>query len=447
MESGLKLRDVHGLPLSGAGADGLDHYERARASLRCFVGDPIAAADAAIAADPGFVMAHVLKGYVYGLSTEAAAMPVTKACAEAAAALPANRREKAHVAALSLLAEGHWHRAGQVLEDITIEHPEDALALQIGHQVDFFTGNSRMLRDRIARALPAWDSSMPAYHALLGMHAFGLEEMGEYDRAERAGKSAVEMEPRDGWAQHAVAHVMEMQCRHEEGIDWMRADTDAWTKDSFLQIHNWWHLALFHFDLGQVGEVLALYDGPISGLSGDVALNLVDESSLLWRLHLTGADCGDRWQALADSWEKQTGQLSFAFNDAHAMMAFVGAGRHAAAENLLEAQLHALASAGDNAGFTRDVGQPVAQAIFAFGQDDYAETIRLLRPIRHIAHRFGGSHAQRDAIDLTLVEAAIRSGDAALAQALTAERLHARPDSPLSKLFVSRAGNLDAAAH
>ncbi|MBO6718862.1 MAG: tetratricopeptide repeat protein [Rhizobiaceae bacterium] len=438
----MQLRDRQGLPLTGASAASLDHYEAALHSLRCFIGDPLGAADAAIAADPGFVMAHVFKGYLNGLSTEASAIPVAQACAEAAAALPATDRERAHVAALAHLANGRWHQAGQALEDISIEYPQDALALQAGHQIDFFTGNARMLRDRVARALPAWDQAMPGYHAVLGMHAFGLEETGEYALAERTGKRAVEMEPRDGWAQHAVAHVMEMQCRHEEGIAWMRADTDAWTRDSFLQIHNWWHLALFHFDLGQVDEVLALYDGPISGLSGDIALNLVDESSLLWRLHLTGADCGNRWGPLADLWEKKAGASAYAFNDAHAMMAFVGAGRRAAAESLLDAQREALASAGDNASFTREVGQPVAIAIRAFGDGNYAETVRLLRPIRHIAHRFGGSHAQRDAIDLTLVEAAIRSGNAALSRALAAERLHARPDSPLSRLFVERAQGL-----
>jgi tetratricopeptide (TPR) repeat protein len=443
METGLQLRDLQGLPLSGASARSLDHYETALNSLRCFIGDPIAAANAAIEADPGFVMAHVFKGYVYGLSTEAAAMPIAKACAEAAAALPATAREQAHAAALSHLAEGRWHRAGQALEDIAIEFPQDALALQAGHQVDFFTGNARMLRDRIARALPAWDEGMPGYHAVLGMHAFGLEEMGEYSRAERTGKRAIELQPRDGWAQHAVAHVMEMQCRQQDGIAWMRADTDAWTRESFLQIHNWWHLALFHFDLGQVDEVLALYDGPIAGGRSEIALNMVDASAILWRLHLTGANCGDRWQPLADLWERQGGQSGYAFNDAHAMMAFVGAGRYAAAERLLAAQRDAMAGVGDNAGFTRDVGHPVANAIRAFGGGDYVETVRLLRPIRHIAHRFGGSHAQRDAIDLTLVEAAIRSGNPTMARALASERFEARPDSPLSRLFRDRAEALE----
>jgi hypothetical protein len=172
-------------------------------------------------------------------------------------------REAGHVAALGALSKGRWHRAGLLLEDLSIDMPRDALALQAGHQIDFFTGNARMLRDRIARALPAWDAAMPGYHAMLSAHAFGLEETGDYARAEASGRHAVELEPRDGWGQHAVAHVMEMQSRQADGIAWMRANPDNWTAESFFQVHNWWHLALFHFDLGEIDAVLALYDGPI----------------------------------------------------------------------------------------------------------------------------------------------------------------------------------------
>ena len=436
--------DSNGLFLSGASAGSLDRYENALHSLRCFIGDPIGDADAAIAADPGFVMAHVFKGYVYGLSTEAAAIPVARRCHEVAASLPASAREKAHVAALGHLAEGRWHQAGQVLEDIAIDYPRDALALQAGHQIDFFTGNARMLRDRIARALPAWDAAMPGYHAVLGMHAFGLEEMGDYARAEAEGRRAVEIEPRDGWAQHAVAHVMEMQARQRDGISWMRTNPEAWSKESFLQVHNWWHLALFHYELGEMDDVFALFDGPIFGSRSKVLLNMVDASAILWRLHLGGVGAGGRWEAVADNWEAVAGSATYAFNDAHAMMAFVGAGRTKAAQRLLEAQRAAMEAPGDNAAFTRDVGHPVTRAILAFGEGDYSATVRLLRPIRHISHRFGGSHAQRDVIDLTLVEAAMRSGNAPLARALAAERFDSRPDSPLSRLFVERAKGLAA---
>ena len=220
----MAMRDSLDLELTGAAPAALDHYERALHELQCFVGDPVASVDKAIAASPGFVMAHVLKGYLFGLATEPAATAIAASAHAAALPLGGTAREKAHVAALGKLAQGRWHEASRLLEDITIADPRDALALQTGHQIDFFTGDARMLRDRIARALPAWSASMPGYHAMLGMHAFGLEEMGDYVRAERVGRSAVEIEPRDGWAQHAVAHVMEMQSRQQDGIAWMRAN-------------------------------------------------------------------------------------------------------------------------------------------------------------------------------------------------------------------------------
>ena len=103
---------------------------------------------------------------------------------------------------------------------------------------------------------------MPGYHALLGMHAFGLEESGDYERAEASGRLAVELEPRDGWAQHAVVHVLEMQGRHADGIQWMRANPDAWSRESFFAVHNWWHLALFHLGLDVIN--LAWYGVPFA---------------------------------------------------------------------------------------------------------------------------------------------------------------------------------------
>lgn len=436
------MKDAFGLTYCGATEAGYSSYARAVHELQCFIGDPVGSIDRAIADAPAFVMAHVFKGYLFGLATERDAMAVARSSHQAALPLAATPREAAHVAALGHLAEGRWLEAARILEDIAIDGPRDALALQVGHQIDFFTGNARMLRDRIGRALPAWQKDMPGYHAILGMQAFGLEEMGDYARAESFGRQAVEIEPRDGWAQHAVAHVMEMQSRQTDGIAWMRANPDAWTKDSFLQIHNWWHLALFHYDLGETGEVLKLYDGPIYGARSTLALNMVDASAILWRLHLGGVDVGDRWAALAANWIPKASDGNYAFNDAHAMMAFVGAGLEAPAKTLIEAQREAMVGGDDNAAFTRDVGYPLALAIRAFGEGDYDEAARLIRPIRSIAHRFGGSHAQRDVIDLTLIEAALRAGDTALARVLTAERQLARPDSPLSALFSRRASDL-----
>jgi tetratricopeptide (TPR) repeat protein len=443
----MNISDIRGHLLTGASERALPHYETAVRQLNLFVGDPVASVDAAIAESPDFVMAHALRAYLHLLGTEPAGIPVAYEAFERASRIAASEREAAHLTAISCLVNGRWQKASRVLEDIAIQHPHDLLALQAGHQVDFFRGDSRMLRDRIARALPAWSSDVPGYHAVLGMHAFGLEEMGQYAKAERSGREAVELEPRDSWAQHAVAHVLEMQGRQRDGINWMQGNTEGWSRDNFFAVHNWWHLALYHLDLGDVDTVLALFDGPIYGARSRVILDMVDASAMLWRLHLRGIDVGDRWEAVADAWEPVAEQSIYAFNDAHAMMAFVGAGRPAAAQRLLAAQREAMmAEHSDNASFTREVGHPVALAIQAFGEGRYGETARQLRAVRNIAHRFGGSHAQRDVLDLTLIEAALRSGQQPLAQALSAERAAVKPHSPLARLFLERASAMKQAA-
>jgi tetratricopeptide (TPR) repeat protein len=440
------LKDCRGHQLSGATDQSLPHYEAALRELNLFINDPVASVDKAIAESPDFVMAHALRAWLHLLGTEPAGVAVARASRDAAWTLPATAQEQGHLNAINHLIEGRWQQAAQVMEDVAIENPHDLLALQVGHQLDFFRGEARMLRDRIARALPAWSNSVPGYHVMLGMHAFGLEETGDYIAAEVAGRTAVALNPRDSWAQHAVAHVMEMQGRQQEGITWMSGNTDGWSRDSFFAVHNWWHVALYHLDLGQTDEALTLFDGPIYGAKSKIILEMIDASAMLWRMHLRGVDVGDRWQAVADAWEPVKDAGLYAFNDAHAAMAFVGAGREQALAGVIDAQKEAMQRDDDNAVFTRKVGHPVVLAIKAFGDGNYAETLWRLRDVRNIAHRFGGSHAQRDVLDLTLIEAALRSGQRSVATALASERLATRPKSPLSRLFVRRAAEMKQAA-
>ncbi|HWP11585.1 MAG TPA: tetratricopeptide repeat protein [Ramlibacter sp.] len=415
-------KDSAGYPVSGASPESLAAYEKAAAELRCFRGDPVSSVQAAIEASPTMPMAHALHAWLHLLGTEPAGLPVAHASLAAAKSLPADDRERGHLRAIELLIDGHWREAARALEDVTAAWPLDTLALQAGHQIDFFTGDSRMLRDRVARALPAWSASVPGYHAVLGMYAFGLEECGDYARAEETGRRCVELERRDGWGWHAVTHVMEMQNRSGDGIGWLRADTDAWSKESFFSVHNWWHLALFYLERGDVDEVLRLCDGPIFGARSQVVLDMIDVSALLWRLTLRGVDVGGRWDAIADIWAPVAAAGNYAFNEFHAMMAFVGSGREHEQQAVVGSLEAAAAGSADPAAFAREVGLDATLAIQAFGRGRYADTVRLLRPLRSYAHRFGGSHAQRDLIDLTLIEAANRSRQKELADALAAER-------------------------
>ena len=446
----MQHRDSAGHLLTGATADGLAQFETAAHQFRCLIGDPVASVDAALAAAPQMAMAHALKAYLFLLGTEPAGLPVARECHAAAARFAGTGRERGHAEAVRLLLEGRWRAASRMLEDVSVANPLDALALQAGHHIDFFRGDSRMLRDRLARALPSWSKSIPGYHALLGMHAFGLEETGDYALAEKQGRSAVELERRDTWAWHAVAHAYEMRNQPKQGLAWMGTDTDAWAQDSFFSVHNWWHLAVYHLELGATDEALRLFDGPVFGARSAVVLNMIDASALLWRLMLRGVDVGSRFASVAENWAPIASAGNYAFNDMHAMMAFVGAGRSAEQQAVLRAQRAVLdgelAVAADNLEFTREVGHDATRAVQAFGQGRYAECVELLRPIRHVAHRFGGSHAQRDLLDQTLIEASRRAGNEALTTALLHERLALRRNSPLAALLRPRLQRLAEAA-
>jgi len=445
------MQDLRGYAVSGADAASLGLFEKALAQFQGYVIDPVATIDKAIIQSPGFVMAHLLRAYLVLAGTEAAYLPMARDGRNAAAALPTNPRERRHIAAIDALIAGEYDLASERFEDILLDAPRDALALQVAHIFDFFRGDARNLRDRVARVLPEWRPDVPGYHAVLGMYAFGLEECGQYGRAEETGREAIRLNSGDVWAHHAVAHVMEMQGRIDEGIAWMSARESHWAPDNFFAGHNWWHWALFHLDRDEYARVLELYDGPIRGSRSKVVLDMIDASAMLWRLHLRGVDCGARWGELVEAWAPLASDGFYVFNDFHAMMAFVAAERWDLADETLSAMIRRISSPGSNAAMTRDVGLPLCRGLYAFGRGEYDETVNWLRPVRAIASRFGGSHAQRDLIDLTLIEAAQRDRQNTLVRALAGERMALKPVSPLNRryrdgaLSISRAMPLNAA--
>ncbi len=444
----MSLTDNRGCMVSTDNRAALARYETALTLLNGFFADPLAEIEAALAEDPEFVMGHCFRAALFLISTEKAAEPELARSVERAEALGrrANDRERGHIAAARAWLAGDLRRSVELYGRVAMDHPYDLLAIQIAHQGDFFLGQSAMLRDRIARALPTWSEQVPGYGYLLGMYAFGLEETGDYARAEESGRRAVGIQPRDPWAIHAVAHVMEMQGRLDDGVRWLAERTEDWSRDNMFAFHNWWHLALYHLDRGETARVLQLYDEAIRPKPSPVQLESVDATAMLWRLHLRGLDVGARWAELADRWEPSVGDGYYAFNDVHAMLAFTAAGRGEPAARLLTRLERRAAEPGTNGTMTREVGLPVARAIRAFGQSRYADCAALLEAVRPVAHRFGGSHAQRDLISLTQLEAAMRAGDMAMARAISAERLALKPASPFNRLQAMRATDLPRAA-
>lgn len=396
------MRDARGLEVTGAGARALEHYERALEGFLSWTGEPRLEARCARETAPGFVMGHLLEAYLHLCSRDPAASEEARRALERAKALPMNARERAHAAAIATTLRGDWGYGAQQLGRILEWHPRDLLALAVAHTFDYYLGNTRGLHVRVEGAQRAFSSADPGYAGVLAMLAFGLEEAGEYARAEDNAFAALALEPRSIRAHHARTHVLEMQGRAAEGIRWMGERAAFWTGHGASSTHVWWHLALHHLELGNARHALAIYDRRIA--SGDApALNeLIDASALLWRLELHGTDPGARWQVLAERWAPRAEDAFCAFNDLHAMMAFVGAGRRDLAQRLLQAQQRRLPQGGTNAGMLWTVGLPASQSLAAYGEEDYDLAAHLLRPLPEVSHRLGGSRAQHGLLGLTL---------------------------------------------
>jgi tetratricopeptide (TPR) repeat protein len=410
----------------------LDLYEKALAQYQAYVGDPIGTIEEALRETPDFILGHLFRATLFMTMSEQRFVPQVRASLASAEALleHANERERGLAAAVRRLVDGDWTGASAAFDRVLVEHPRDAFAIQSAHLMDFFRGDSLNLRNRVARVLPHWDASVPGYSYILGMYSFGLEECNQYPEAEEKGRHALELQPKDAWAVHAVTHVMEMQGRIDEGIQWLESRIPDWAPENNFSYHNWWHLALYYVDRQEYSKALSLFDTAVHPAPPEFALQLLDATSMLWRLHLEGVNLESRAETAARNWAArlETERGFYAFNDMHAMMSFVLAGRDQDADRLIADMEWALDhGTGVNVMMTRDVGLPVCKAIRAFGRQRYAETIRLIESVRDTAHRFGGSHAQRDVLTLTLIEAAIRSGQSKLAEHYIAERTVSRP--------------------
>ncbi len=420
--------DRWGVPVQAGNGAAVLLLDQAVGDLVALSGDPAGGAEAAVAADSELALARVYRAYLslYATTAEGAAEAsalVKPLEAEAAAGRLASR-EGHHLAAARAWAGGDWQAAARALERALVENPRDLLALKVAQDLYFFLGNRLELRDVAARVLPAWPESDPAWGYVQAIWAFGLEENGDYRSAETAARNSLARNPKDVWGVHALAHVFEMEGRHEPGVSFLSSSSPDW-ESSFFAVHNWWHLGLYLLELGRVGDALALYHERVRAARSAEWLDIVDAAALLWRLSLYGADVTVPATVLAADISDLVDVPVYLFNDWHAVMSFGLAGDHARNARVIAA--NGRLTAPTNRRAARRPGLRLLEAFAAFAAGEPGTTVDLLIDIRPEAPAVGGSHAQRDVIDLTLIAAAARSGQAGLARALVAERAARKP--------------------
>jgi tetratricopeptide (TPR) repeat protein len=399
------LVDARGCAISGASAAAIDAYEQALAASQSWRSGADSHVAVALQHAPGFVMAHVLQAYLSLCNRDPQRVRSARPVHARAAALPANERERMHLAAIGAALGDDYEGAKSVLGELLRRYPRDALALQVAHMFDYVTGDTVRLHRRVASVLPAWSRDMPGYHAVLAMHAFGLEESGQYELAEEAAGAALELNPADARAHHVMAHVFEMTERPADGVRWMNQHERRWGQQTIVATHCWWHLGLFELAQGRPDGALAIYDQRLRASRSTAIADLIDASALLWRVQLADGEAGARWGELADAWAPRIDDGFCSFNDLHAMLAFVGARDWQRAQRLERTLAARQSLASRHGATTRQIGLPACRALMAYGCGDDARALTLLASLPAIAHRFGGSHAQRDVLHLTMVAA------------------------------------------
>src|SRR6266699_3511308 len=405
------LTDRYELPLSTASPAARDAYfQGCEAKLTMYPG-AIEGFDRAIAADPGFALAHAARAHVLLERGDAAAARASMAAANSLAA-GLSAREVSHISFFDLLAAGDAEAALAALPAHLNAWPRDALVLGTTAFTNGLIGSSgragqkRTLLELLDRLAPSWgdDWWFTAHHGM------ALSENGQRDAARPKIDRSLAQNPTNPWAAHARAHLS-----YEEGdADAARAFLAAWLttypRNGLLYSHLSWHLALGDLEAGDAAAAFRLFREAFAPdvHSGPPRGKVNDAVSFLWRWELAGHPReAAAWRVIHDFANSAFPRAGVAFSDMHIALAEVVAGNDAALEARAQ-QIDDLARTG------RYPSGPfvpaVSHAFAAFERRDFSAAIDALQPIAGELERLGGSRAQLDLVVFTLLQAYLGAG-------------------------------------
>jgi hypothetical protein len=413
-------QDAQGHPILGAHRDITQDYDAVVDSYITYRADTASRLAALQATAPELGMAHVLEGYVtMGASNRAYAKKARRALANARYCLRGgSARERAHVEALSHWIEGDTEKVLGTWKEILKAHPRDLLAFRLFQNYAFWLGRPRLMSSVAAEAGSRWNPEVPGYATVLACIAFAHEECGAYSVAERVGRVALEREPGNMWATHAVAHVMEMQGRCKEGVEFLNGMQGHWEHANNFKHHLGWHLALYHLARSEIDTVLDLYDLQFRDISSplvvaipDLFNDILNATSMLFRLELLGVPVAHRWKELGDKAEGRIGDCLSALTLPHWMMALAADERWDSAARLLrEIRETAHSASGSIKSTLHYVAGPVCEAVLAHRRGEHATALSAMRPAMGLLQSLGGSNAQRNVLEQLFLDSAIKAG-------------------------------------
>ena len=381
-----------------------DAWLRAWEQYLHYRGDPVSVMSEAGARDGSFVMGPVFATVYRVLAGSPLNSPALAADAERSRtrARESPDRERRHVRALEVLLAGEFTDAVRVWHEIALDE-RDFAAVRFAHDVSLHVGDIEGRLASSSHAVEAWRGER-GWGFVAGQHAFTLEEVGRYDEAEEFGRLALDLDPDDLWARHALAHVYESTDDTPATLELLEGSIERWSEQDLFATHIWWHLALRLLASGDAAGALAVFDERESHAT--TAFQLCDQTSLLWRLELAGCVADGRWDALADRWDGVAERHTCGLLDVHAALAFVRRPGHPGARRWFDG-LEARESRGsENDGTFNEVVAPLVEAFRSYAAGSYGHFVRLVDRIGICTGRIGGSIAQRDLIALTRQAAA-----------------------------------------
>lgn len=308
-------------------------------------------------------------------------------------------------------------------EDALRRFPDDLVLMKLHQYHCFNMGDAPAM----LRAAQAAFKARPRAAQVHGMLAFGYEQCHWLVEAEAAARTALALEKKEPWAQHALAHVMLTQGRISEGAHFLEGVEDTWTGlNSFMLTHLWWHRALFYISLGRFDDALDVYDYHTLNADPSYSQDQVGAVALLARLELAGVDIADRWIPLGELLKRRSDDVVLPFLTLQYLYGLAKAGRPEA-QNLMD---RITAATGD---VWQAVTKPAGEALLAHAEGNYDAAFKgMLTAIPRLLE-VGGSHAQRDLFDQILLDAAIKSERWVAAQQMIEARRHYDPTNvPLS---------------